>query len=128
MTTVRYKIRRGPPNLVGAKLRADVKIYTADHSIFKIGRTSNPEARAKHNDYADTYKEMVVVYETKSAQHADAVERHLVSSFQSSRNFRGGGGGPHGRPPYYVYLVRQKSFWQGLLSIFQSAQSHEEAG
>jgi hypothetical protein len=30
-------------------------------------------------------------------------------------NFRGGGGGPLGQPPYYVYVVRSKTL---LDSIF----------
>jgi hypothetical protein len=127
MTTVRFRPRKGHPNLVTAKLRADVANYTSDHSIFKIGRTSDPHRRAKQADYADVYKEMVVVYETKVAEHADAVERHLVNAFQHSKNFRGGGGGPRGQPPYYVYVVRQKSFWQGILGFFSSKQEDEES-
>lgn len=127
MPTVRFKVRKGHPNRVTAKLRADVAMYTRDHGIFKIGRTSDPHRRAKQADHAEVYREMVVIYETRVPEHADAVERHLVNAFQHSKNFRAGGGGPRAQPPYFVYLVRQRSFWQGILSFFTSKQDDEPA-
>ena len=119
MTRVNRKIRTGYPDRVIEQLREDVKLYTSDHSVFKIGRTSDPDSRAKDPKYVREYKEMIVIYRTMSAAYADDVERDLIASFEKCDNFRGGGGGPHGQPPYYVYVVRRKSFWQSILSIFK---------
>lgn len=118
MIEIRYKTRRGHPSHVRKALRQVVESYTRKHSVFKIGRTSTPEARAAQPDYADEYDRMIVIYETMTADHADAVERDLIDYFQESENFRGGGGGPRGKPPYYVYLVRRKSLLDEILSIF----------
>lgn len=119
MARVHYRVRTGHPDRILDQLLDDVSVYTSDHSVFKIGRTSRPEARAKHPHYVAEYKEMIVIYKTTSAAYADQVERHLITSFQKSANFRGGGGGPRGEPPYFVYVVRRKSFLDSILGIFR---------
>lgn len=50
---------------------------------------------------------MVVIYRTKSARNADRAERYLIDHNDGfSKNKKGGGGGPKGEPPYFLYVVR----------------------
>lgn len=121
MASVRYDTIKGHPDAVLTTLRRRVGQYTRSVGEFKIGRTSTPEARANQSDYASGYDEMIVIYETNSTAHVNDVERALIDYFSAhddNRNFRGGGGGPLGRPPHYVYVVRSKTLWDSILGIF----------
>ena len=75
---------------------------------YKIGMTTDPEARARQ--YGDDYDYMDVVYETTSYDHAVAVEQGLIDEYIDddwNDNGRAGGGGrlPDGNKDHYVYIV-----------------------
>src|SRR5690349_11109179 len=85
---------------VAALVRVDIV------SAFKIGRSSTPSARLSKSDYAG-YDEMIAIFETHSRRSADEVEDALIQHFRDSDNYVGGGGGPDGGAPYYIYVVRR---------------------
>ena len=107
MPTVRYEVSTGAPSEVQEELRRAVAGYARGASGYMIGRTSNPASRSSAPEYVD-YDEMIVVYQTDSIGNADTVEEELIEFFDDSDNFRGGGGGPVGDAPYYVYVVVEK--------------------
>jgi hypothetical protein len=120
MVQVSWNERAGHPDDVISTLKRSVGQLTKKVGSFKIGRTCDPDARASARDYAK-YDELIVIYKTTSAEHVNDVERELIEYFETHDdigNFRGGGGGPLGRPPYYVYVVRSKTLLDSILSIF----------
>ncbi len=122
MNSIQYRIIKGHPYDVLPTLKRRVGRYTRNVGEFKIGRTSTPKARANQADYASAYDEMIVIYETAIVSHVNEVERELVGYFSAhddNRNFRGGGGGPLGRAPHYIYVVRSKTFLDNLFSLFK---------
>lgn len=76
---------------------------------WKVGQTTNPEARARQ--YGNEYKYMDVVYETSSSHHADIMEQGITDEWiddYSNDNERRGGGGRRpegGNRTHYVYIV-----------------------
>ncbi len=74
---------------------------------FKIGITSKPRERAAvYRQEEPWYTEMVLVYKTFSDAVARELERELTMWFEEdSDNKRYGGAGPHGRAPYFLYVV-----------------------
>lgn len=109
----------GHPEKVLSTLRRRVGQYTRNVGGFKIGRTSTPVARAGQPEYADSYDELIVIYGTPHVEHVNFVERDLIDYFESHsdiNNFRGGGGGPLGKAPHYVYVVRSKTLADRFLS------------
>ncbi len=80
-------------------------------SAFKIGVSSDPEARVCWDDYCGVYDDMVVLYETRDLDEAHEVERELIAFFRTyCDNVSEGGDGRMGTkaPPYYVYVVRRR--------------------
>ena len=122
MAHISWKVRTGDPDDVISSLRRSVGQLARNVGKFKIGRTSDPAARANAREYAEGYDELIVIYSTTSAEFVNDVERDLIDYFETHSdvsNFRGGGGGPLGRPPYYVYVVRTKTLADKLWSIFE---------
>jgi len=104
-------------NEMAAKLNRRISQYKRGGRDFKIGITSNPDRRAMEYDSREggKYDEMVVLYRTRSPSVVRDLESRLVSKHQKdSDNEQGGGGGPLGNPPYYLYIVRSltgKEWW-----------------
>lgn len=122
MASVIYKPIQGHPADVSSKLRKRVGQLARDVGEFKIGKTSNPPARASQPDYANAFDQMIVIYETPVADHAIEVERDLIDYFSvhyDNKNLRGGGGGPSGNAPHYVYIVRSKAFFSKVADFFK---------
>jgi hypothetical protein len=123
MSEVHRKTRTGHPNQVASALRRAVNAHVRDangHDVvrFKIGRTSEPEKRARGRDYSVGYDKMIVLYETNDPDHADDVERHLIDwSDGRSDNKKRGGAGPIGDEPYYVYVVIRRSRWRKVVAV-----------
>ena len=92
-----------------ATLVRSVAQYKWRSASIKIGITSNPERRAREYDGWE-YDEMVVLYKTSRYSNDNFVrelERELVDKhWEDCDNSIGGGGGPLGKPPYYLYIVR----------------------
>lgn len=105
MAFVRWEEMGGRPGEVQEALRRAVAAYTRDTAGFKIGRTNDPHRRAAA--YGD-YDEFVVLYQTRTVLHADAVETDLVDFFLHADNRVGGGGGPFGEGPHYVYVAIER--------------------
>tara|TARA_Y100000748_G_C15324090_1_gene421283 strand:- start:207 stop:593 length:387 start_codon:yes stop_codon:yes gene_type:complete len=84
-------------------------LLTGDFTLeWKVGKTSNPEARARQ--YGSEYDYMEVVYESTSNHHADLVEQGITDGYieeDDNDNERRGGGGrlPEGNRTHYVYIV-----------------------
>lgn len=120
MDLVTWNERSGHPDDVISTLKRSVAGLAKNVGSFKIGRTCDPDARARARDYAK-FDELIVIYETMSAEHVNDVERELIEYFETHddiSNFRGGGGGPLGQPPYYVYVVRSKTLGNKIRSFF----------
>ena len=85
----------------------------ASHS-FWIGATSHGEVGCK-NRWDVTYKKrgmthMAPVYKTNSEYFRVKMEKELIDYFlcqfpSNCQNFKAGGGGPTGDPPYIIYVV-----------------------
>lgn len=121
MIHVRWNERAGHPDDVISTLKRSVGQLAKNVGSFKIGRTCDPEARAGARDYAK-FDELIVIYETTSAEHVNDVERELIEYYETHYdigNFRGGGGGPLGHPPYFVYVVRSKTLADKVWSFFE---------
>lgn len=120
MVDVSWHERSGDPDEVISTLKRSVGQFTKNVGTFKIGRTCDPAHRAGQPDYAK-FDEMIVIYKTRSAEHVNDVETQLIEFFETHNdigNFRGGGGGPLGQPPYYVYVVRSKTLVDKISSAF----------
>jgi len=103
---VRWQTRGGWPSQLG--LYSTISAYTRSDrvSTFKIGITGNPDNRAAAYDY----DEMVVLYETRSERHARDLEAILVEDYRDyCDNKRRGGAGRLSGPPFYLYVVRNRS-------------------
>ena len=69
-----------------------------------IGRTNNPEARARGHD-SERFSEMVVLYQTTSVSNVMSMEIELTDYFWD-RCINARSGGPTGNPPHYIYIMR----------------------
>ena len=109
---VTWKAEMGKPGQLGretvARQSRRVSQYKRGNRAFKIGITSDPDRRAMEYDSRDGYRsrEMVVLYQTGSADRVRYLESMLVSKHQDADNEWGGGGGPLGKKPHYLYIVR----------------------
>ena len=111
---VTWKAEMGKPGPLGRKTverqSRRVSQYKRDNRAFKIGITSDPDRRAMEYDSREVgrYREMVVLYQTGSADRVRDLEFMLVSKHHDADNEQGGGGGPLGKKPYYLYIVRSR--------------------
>ena len=99
------RIRTGWPTTVLPYLSRSISQSLRTSSTLKIGITSQYEHRAAA--YGRQYSEMILLYRTTSEAHVRGIEEYLIDRYWAyCDNLRGGGGGPLGKPPYYVYIVR----------------------
>ena len=100
-------IRTGRFQAVMSFLRRSISQYRRGSSQFKIGITNSPRRRAI--EYGWEFDEMVVLYKTSSSDFARDTEAILVDEYwEDCDNEIGGGGGPLGQAPYYLYIVRKE--------------------
>jgi len=106
---LRYEVETGWPD--GLELRRRVAAYGRLDRVlgFKVGITCDPSNRAAQYRYRDPhYKEMVIIYKTRSDPMVRNIEREMTDWFDDDPecdNYARGGGGPRGSPPYYLYVV-----------------------
>lgn len=106
---IRYEEQTGWPGAL--KLIRRVAAFGRIDRVlgFKVGITSDPEKRASGYRYNDPhFKEMVVIYKTSSDAVVRDIKGKLTDWFledNECHNERRGGGGPSGKPPYYLYVV-----------------------
>ncbi len=106
---VRYLIRTGHYTQQLRSLKGRIRNLTRDRPEFYIGRTNNPENRARSHETSEPerWEQMAVLYETRSLNYSRQMERELIDhSWDNITNPIGGGGGPDGAPPYYIYILR----------------------
>lgn len=85
--------------------------YVANALEFKVGLTTNPDARwLSHQE--DGWDRMVVIYRTTSCDYAVSVEDDLILHGWSDHidalswnEVRGGGGAPWSASDYYIYIL-----------------------
>lgn len=104
---VSYDYWTGSINHVKESLIRSVGQYTRHYRKVKIGITNDPERRAKeHQRGSDKWDKMVVKYETSSVNFINQIERVLIEyHWGYIKNKVGGGGGPDGVGPYYLYVL-----------------------
>ena len=91
-----------------ASLKRRISGHASGARRFKVGITNNPEARAKKQDYVNTYDELIPLFRSRSINTVRNIEADLVDFYEDrydNDNKIGGGGGGVGSPPYYVYVV-----------------------
>lgn len=101
-----YDYWRGPINQVVESLIRSVGQYTRHYDV-KIGITNDPERRAReHSRSGIRWRRMVVKYETSSVNYINRMERIIIDyHWDYIKNKVGGGGGPNGNPPFYLYVL-----------------------
>ena len=106
----RDPIFTGPPSRVESTLRKSIAAYVRGGIGYRIGFTNNPETRASQRPYNNGhYGEMIVLYRTTSDRFVRQLERALIDYFWETEGLEveiGGGGGPKGEPPHYLYIAR----------------------
>jgi hypothetical protein len=95
-------------------LKKSITKYARKNAYVRIGVTGKPERRwREHKKYEPAWDRMVVIYETSSVKNVRLIESELISynwEHDNLWNFTGGGGGPlNEKPPYYLYILVQKS-------------------
>ncbi|MBU3660379.1 MAG: hypothetical protein FGM14_10940 [Flavobacteriales bacterium] len=104
--TLHYDYFSGHLYSVETSLKKSVAVYTRKYYRVKIGITNNPERRAKEHARNGTWKRMIVKYYTTSVKYINDMERIIISHhWDRVENEVGGGGGPNGRAPYYLYVL-----------------------
>ena len=101
---LRYEIESGWPSRLNLRRRISAHTRVDRVARFKVGITSNPEAR--QYAYTRDYDEMILLHETSSERLVRETERQLVEYYgDDSDAERGGGGGRLGKQPFYVYVA-----------------------
>ncbi|MCG8573371.1 MAG: GIY-YIG nuclease family protein [Flavobacteriales bacterium] len=102
-----YDYWTGSLNDVKASLKRSVAQYIRNHKKVKIGITNNPERRKnQHAGSDEKWDKMIVKYQTFSINFIDQLEKLLIDEYWDYiQNEIGGGGGPKGDPPYYLYVL-----------------------
>ena len=85
-------------------LKRRIAALTRGREEIYIGRTSNPDVRARGHD-SERFGEMVVLYQTTSVSNVMSMEKELTDYF-GDRCINARGGGPTGNPPHYIYIMR----------------------
>lgn len=104
---VEYDYWTGSINEVTESLIRSVGQYTRYYNKVKIGITNNPERRAReHQKSSLRWQKMVVKYKTSSVNFINRLEKILIDyHWDYIKNEIGGGGGPDGKGPYYLYVL-----------------------
>ncbi|MFZ2852495.1 MAG: GIY-YIG nuclease family protein [Rhodocyclaceae bacterium] len=104
---IRYEHETGWPSQLGLHKRISAYARTDRASAFKVGITNSPETRAsQYRSNGSKYHEMIVLYQTTSDKHVREVERIFCDYYAGyADNLIGGGGGPKGEGPYFLYVV-----------------------
>ena len=102
-----YDYWTGSINEVSESLIRSVGQYTRYYGKVKIGITNNPERRMReHQRSSIRWGKMVVKYRTSSVNFINQLEKLLINyHWDYIKNEIGGGGGPNGKEPYYLYLL-----------------------
>ncbi len=81
--------------------------YTRYYESVKVGITCDPKRRInEHNKSNVNWNKMVVKYETVSVRFINEMEKILIDyHWEFIENEIKGGGGPNGKPPYYLYVL-----------------------
>ena len=105
MAKATLKYRTGRFREALTTLRKRIAIYKLARHTFTIGITGSPIQRASR--YGSQYGELIVLYKTSSERNIRLMEKILIEEYwEYCDNSVGGGGGPVGGPPYYLYIVR----------------------
>ena len=107
---VTWSEETGWPSKVISTLKKRISAYVKNTTQYKIGITNNPAARASAypKQFTEQYDEMIVLHRTSSDKLVRELEKDLVGYYWGyTDNSIGGGGGPSGEPPYYLYIVRK---------------------
>lgn len=104
---LRYDYWTGNFGSVKTSLIKSIQRYAYLYDNVKIGITSNPDSRKnKHRSSGQGWQKMIVKYETSSVRYINEMEKLLIDHhWEVITNLRGGGGGPNGSPPYYLYVL-----------------------
>jgi hypothetical protein len=103
---VNYSYWTGHLTNVETSLKKSVAAYIRLGYAVKIGITNNPERRAKEHARKGTWKRMIVKYYTTSVKYINDMERIIIAHhWDRVENEVGGGGGPNGSGPYYLYVL-----------------------
>lgn len=88
--------------------------YAHTYKSYKIGSTHNPNSR-QLNYLKDKWLKMVVIYKTKSRDHAAIAETFLIEYAKKASHSKkcwnkgpGGIGLAGGYPNYYIYVLLDK--------------------
>ncbi len=105
---VRYQTESGWPSR--DTLRKRISAYTREDRVsrWKVGISAYPERRAQQHDRSGAfYDEMVVIYVTRSIDHARKVERWVTEDYEGyhDNEYQGGGGMVAAADVHYVYLL-----------------------
>ena len=106
---VTWSEKTGWLSQVTTTLKYRISALVKNANQYKTGITNNPPARASQypNQFKEQYDEMIVLHRTGSDKLVRALEKNLVDDYWGyTDNTIGGGGGPSGEPPYYLYIVR----------------------
>ena len=107
---VRYKFSTGHLCNVMSALRKALGQYARHNGSIKVGLTVNPEQRWEAHR-RDGWREMVVIYETRSSRYVGDAEKKLIGHSFLRHNkrcwniYNGGGGLREGFPKYYIYVI-----------------------
>jgi len=109
---ITYRLKKGNQTEILSKIDKSIQWYSKDHDV-KVGITTNPERRSSNYKNDTDYTRMVVLFKTQSSRVIRSFERDLVDyHWELIDNETGGGGGPLGSPPYYLYLVfKEERSW-----------------
>jgi hypothetical protein len=103
--TLQYNYFTGHQNTVETALKKSVAVYLSNYERVKIGITNNPERRAKEHEKGN-WKRMIVKYYTTSVKYINDMERVIIDHhWDRVENLVGGGGGPNGEGPYFLYVL-----------------------
>ena len=104
---LKYDYWTGPINEVERSLISSIAQYIRHYNNVKIGRTNNPSRRFDdHGRSSIGWNIMVVKYKTTSANYINRLEKLLIDRYRPYLlNEIGGGGGPLGDGPYYLYVL-----------------------
>ena len=102
-----YSFCTGSINEVKESLIRSVGQYIRHYSKVKIGITNNPSKRqGEHARSRTKWNKMVVKYKTSSVNFINQIEKIVIDyHWDYIENEIGGGGGPDGEAPYYLYVL-----------------------